>query len=331
MLTGSNLVQKGRFSRDTSAQGAVRLRFRWLTDSRLSFLFLSPTMILLLLIAIFPLIWSLRLSFTDWSVIANAGEAPTPVGFNNYQQVLGLGETATEKRVGREVADRFAITGQFVLPAVTIELVLGFALALLLNRKFTGRGLLMTLLLVPMMLTPVVVALFWRYMFRTDIGIINFFIRNLLGGSNVDWLNQIAIAPWTLVIVDVWMWTPFMMLIALAGLSAVPKYLYEAADVDRASGWFKFRHITLPLITPLLLIAVLFRTMDAYKLFDQAWVLTGGGPGSSTQVMSFYLYLTAFKDFDTGLGSAIGYVMLIVIIGLANLLIRMINKTREEG
>jgi multiple sugar transport system permease protein len=144
----------------------------------------------------------------------------------------------------------------------------------------------------------------------------------------VDWLNQIKVAPWALVLVDVWMWTPFMMLISLAGLTAVPKYLYEAADVDRASGWFKFRHITLPLVTPLLLIAILFRTMDAYKLFDQVWVLTGGGPGSSTQTMSFYLYQVAFSDFDTGLGSALGYVMLIVIIALANILIRMLNQIK---
>ncbi len=308
----------------------VRLRFRWLTDRRLSFLFLSPTMVLLLLIAIFPLIWSLRLSFTDWSVIANANETPESIGFSNYGQALGLGESRTERRVGIEVADRFAITGRFVIPAVIIELVLGFALAMLLNRKFTGRGLLMTIMLIPMMLTPVVVALFWRYILRTDIGVLNYLLHDLAGGPKVDWLNQISIAIWALVLVDVWMWTPFMMLIALAGLSAVPKYLYEAAEVDQASAWFKFRHITLPLVTPLLLIAVLFRSMDAYRLFDQAWVLTGGGPGSSTQVASFYLYLVAFNDFETGLGSAIGYIMLIVIIGLANLLIRRINQLNEE-
>ena len=308
----------------------VRLRFRWLTDRRMAFLFLLPTLLLLLLIAIFPLIWSLRLSFTDWSVISNASEEPVAIGFSNYGQALGLGESRTEQRVGIEVADRFAITGRFVIPAVTIELVLGFALAMLLNRKFSGRGLIVTLMLIPMMLTPVVVALFWRYMLRTDIGVVNYFLHDIIGGPKVDWLNQIKIAIWALVLVDVWMWTPFMMLIALAGLSAVPKYLYEAAEVDQASGWFKFRHITLPMVTPLLLIAVLFRSMDAYRLFDQAWVLTGGGPGSSTQVMSFYLYLVAFKDFETGLGSAIGYIMLIVIIALANLLIRRINQFNAE-
>jgi multiple sugar transport system permease protein len=283
-------------------------------------------MILLLSIAIFPLIWSLRLSFTDWSVIANAGEPAVPVGFENYEAILGLGESPSELRLGREVADRFAITGRFVIPAVTIELVLGFSLAWLLHRTGRGRGLLMTLMLVPMMLTPVVVALFWRYIFRTDIGVLNYLL-----GASVDWLNRIDLAMWALVLVDIWMWTPFMMLIALAGLAAVPKYLYEAADVDRASGWFKFRHITLPMVTPLLLIGILFRTMDAYKLFDQAWVLTGGGPGRVTQTMSFYLYLTAFNDFDTGLGSAIGYIMLVVIIALATVLIRRLNQLKGTG
>jgi multiple sugar transport system permease protein len=325
-MVDSTSTQNNQLDSQPPKTKRLRARFRWLSDNRMSFLFLSPTMLLLLVIAIFPLIWSLRLSFTDWSVIADAGKTPVPVGFDSYGTALGLGESRTAQRFGVEVAERFAITGQFVLPAVFIELVLGFSLALLLNRKFFGRGLLVTLMLIPMMLTPVIVALYWKYMLRTDIGVINYFIHDILGGPRIDWLNQIRIAIWALVLADVWMWTPFMMLICLAGLAAVPKYLYEAADVDQASAWFKFRHITLPLILPLLLIAVLFRTMDAYRLFDQAWVLTGGGPGGSTEVMSFYLYLVAFKDFDTGLASATGYIMLIVIIALANILIRSINS-----
>ncbi len=309
--------------KDQKDKRSIRTRFRWLTDRRMTVLFLAPTMILLLAIAIFPLIWSLRLSFTDYSVIAGAGEPAESVGFENYGTILGLGESATQQRTGREVAERFTTTGKFVIPAVTLELVLGFSLAWLLHRSGRGRGLLMTLILVPMMLTPVVVALFWRYIFRTDIGVLNY----ILGGP-IDWLNRIDLALWALVLVDVWMWTPFMMLISLAGLAAVPKYLYEAAEVDRASGWFKFRHVTLPMVTPLLLIGILFRTMDAYKLFDQAWVLTGGGPGNSTQTMSFYLYRIAFSDFDTGLGSAIGYIMLIVIIALATILIRRLHQLK---
>jgi multiple sugar transport system permease protein len=167
-------------------------------------------------------------------------------------------------------------------------------------------------------------------MYRPDAGVINYWIHDVLGFNRVLWLTDLKTAMWALVIVDVWQWTPFIMLIALAGLSAVPRYLYEAAEVDRASAWFKFRNITLPLVTPLLLIAILFRTMDAYKMFDQAYALTGGGPGGSTQVLSIYLYQMAFRDFNTGKGSALGYIMLIVIIALANLLIRVLNGLKAE-
>jgi len=188
----------------------------------------------------------------------------------------------------------------------------------------------MTFMLIPMMLSPVVVALFWRFMMRADVGVLNYYIRDVLHLPAVFWLTNLKVAPWSVVLVDVWMWTPFMMLISLAGLSAVPKYLYEAADVDRASGWFKFRHITLPIIAPLILIGVLFRLMDTYKLFDTVYVLTGGGPGHATEVLSAYLYNLSFRDFNTGKGSALGYIMLIVIIALANLLIRILNGLRAE-
>src|SRR6185436_261073 len=156
---------------------------------------------------------------------------------------------------------------------VAIELVLGFALALLLNRNFRGRGVVMTFMLIPMMLSPVVVGLFWRFMMRADTGILNYFIRDVFHFAPVFWLTNLKVALWSVVLVDVWMWTPFMMLISLAGLSAVPQYLYEAAAVDRASAWFKFRHITLPIIAPLLLIGIIFRLMDTYKLFDIVYVL----------------------------------------------------------
>ena len=305
------------------ASGALRPRFIWLTDAWLVRLFLAPTLILLLLIAIFPLFWSLYLSFTQYSVIKDADTGPTWVGLANYAKLL------TDKNIWA----RFTTTAAFVVPAVAIELALGFALALLLNRSFYGRGVVMTLLLIPMMLSPVVVALFWRFMLRADTGVVNWFIRDLLPLSEkgVFWLTDLKVAVWSVVLVDVWMWTPFMMLITLAGLSAVPKYLYEAADVDRASTWFKFRHITLPIIGPLVLIGLLFRLIDTYRVFDTVYALTGGGPGRATQVLSVYIYQVAFRDFNTGLGSALGYIMLVVIIALANLLIRLLNGLKAEG
>jgi len=323
MMPDTTLPREGATVMQPGEAGRLRPRFVWLTDRRLATIFLTPTMLLLLLIAIFPLIWSLYLSFTQYSVIQDAASGPKWVGLRNYAQLLA----------DRNVWSRFALTASFVVPAVGIELVLGFALAMLLNRNFRGRGGLMTLMLIPMMLSPVVVALFWYFMMRADTGVLNYFIRDVLHLSEkgVFWLTDLKVAMWSVVLVDVWMWTPFMMLISLAGLSAVPKYLYEAADVDRASAWFKFRHITLPIIAPLILIGVLFRTMDSYKLFDTVYVLTGGGPGRATQVLSVYLYQLAFREFNTGKGSALGYIMLIVIIALANLLIRVLNGLRAES
>jgi multiple sugar transport system permease protein len=318
-----SLSHEGITAARTAAPGQLRPRFGWLSDRLLVWMFLSPTMILLLLIAIFPLIWSLYLSFTRYSVIKDSDTGPVWIGLQNYAQLLS----------SKDIWARFTTTANFVVPAVVIELLLGFALALLLNRNFKGRGALMTVMLIPMMLSPVVVALFWRFMLRADTGILNFFVRDALHLSEkgVFWLTDLKVAMWSIVLVDVWMWTPFMMLISLAGLSAVPNYLYEAADVDRASAWFKFRHITLPIIAPLILIGVLFRIMDSYRVFDTVYALTGGGPGRATQVLSVYIYQLAFRDFDTGKGSALGYIMLIVIIALANLLIRLLARIRAEG
>ena len=299
----------------------LRPRFGWLSDRALATLFIAPTMLLLLAIAIFPLVWSLYLSFTKYSVIKDAAKGPLWIGLSNYGKLL----------TDEDVWNRFGTTARFVILAVGIEFLIGFGLALLLNRNFKGRGLIMTIMLVPMMLSPLIVALFWGYMYRPDAGIIDYYIHGVFGLPAVLWLTDLRTAKWALVIVDVWQWTPFIMLIALAGLSAVPQYLYEAAEVDRASGWFKFWNITLPLVTPLLLIATLFRTMDAYKMFDQAYALTGGGPNHTTEVLSIYLYQMAFRDFNTGKGSALGYIMLVVIIALANLLIRVLNQLKADS
>jgi multiple sugar transport system permease protein len=321
---GTNMAEASIKSQ-TIAQEATqpvprrRPRFHWLSDRTLLILFLFPTMALLLAITVFPLIWSLGLSFTEYSVIKST-TPPKFVGLDNYIELL----------TGDDLWERFTITARFVIPAVAIEFVFGFGLAMLLHRNFRGRGLVMTLMLIPMMLSPLVVALFWRFMFQADIGVLNYLIRDVLGLPGVRWLTSTATAMWAIVIVDVWQWTPFIMLIALAGLSAVPKYLYEAADVDRASGWFKFRHITLPLVTPLLLIALLFRLMDTYRLFDTAYALTGGAPGHSTELLSLWLYQVGFREFDTGLGSAMGYIMLVVIIALANMLLRVLNQMKQQ-
>ncbi len=281
-------------------------------------LFVLPTIILLIVMNIFPLIYSLFLSFTNYSVIAN--EAPQWVGLANYQRIL------SDERFWTN----FAITGRYALVSVLFQTLIGFGLALLLRTKFRGSGLITTLILVPMMLSPIVVAVFWKLIFNPSVGILNY----LLGFTNIntapEWLAQPDLALWAIVIVDVWMWSPFVMLLCLAGLSAIPEYLYEAASIDRASAWFQFRRITLPQVMPLLLIAVLFRTIEAFKQFDLVMGLTGGGPGDITETVSIRLYKLAFQgQYDTGTSSALAYIILIIIIAISNLYIRQLNKARE--
>ncbi len=300
-----------------SSSADVRPQRRHMSDRRIIMWFIMPTMILLIVMNIFPLVYTLFLSFTNYSVISD--KAPEWVGLQNYQTIL----------TDPDIWQNFAVTGRYALISVGLQTVIGFGLALLLRSKFKGSGLITTLILVPMMLSPIVVATFWKLMYNPSYGILNY----LLGYTNINtspnWLGSADLALWAIIIVDVWMWSPFVMLLCLAGLSAIPEYLYEAAAIDRASPWFQFRRITLPQVMPLLLIAVLFRTIEAFKQFDLVQGLTSGGPGVLTQTVSVKLYQLAFQgQLNTGLSSALAYVVLIVIIAVSNLYIRSLNKAR---
>jgi len=287
-----------------------------LRDRGLAVAFISPAMLLLLGMSVFPLLWALYLSFTDYS--ATSGVPGSFVGLENYADGL----------TSPEVHTRALTTGLFVAGAVILQTVLGFSIAYLISRRTRGRGLLTTLFLVPMMLSPVVVGLFWRFMLDAQFGVVNSILASL-GFEPVEWLTGQRTALLSLVLVDTWQWTPFIMLIALAGLTAVPKYLYEAASIDRASEWFRFRNITLPMVWPLLLIAVMFRAIEAFRQFDLVYVLTNGGPGVSTETLSFHVYKVAFLGFRTGAASAYGILMVIVVIVLVQLYLRYLNKLKE--
>jgi len=224
---------------------------------------------------------------------------------------------------------RALTTAIFVVGAVGLQTILGFSIAFLISRRVRGRGAITTLFLIPMMLSPIVVGLFWKFMLDVQFGVVNSFLDSL-GLNRVEWLTSQRLALFSLVIVDTWQWTPFVMLIALAGLTAVPKYLYEAAEIDRASEWFKFRRITFPLVWPLLLIAVMFRAIEAFRLFDLVYILTGGGPGGTTETLSYNVYKVAFFGFDTGRASAYGILMVIVVTIAAQFYLRYLNKLQER-
>jgi multiple sugar transport system permease protein len=286
-------------------------RRRQLSDDAIKKLFILPTLILLILWNVFPLFYSLYLSFTRYS---HSGKAsPVWIGTQNYSSLLA----------NETVWHSFAVTGRYALLSVSLQAIVGFSLAMLLHKKFKGSGLLTTLILIPMMLSPVVVGLFWKLIYNPLYGIFGLFPQSV----PVMLEKQ---PMWAIVITDVWMWSPFVMLLCLSGLKAIPDYLYEAAEIDRASTWRQFWKITLPQVMPLLMLAILFRTIEAIKAFDLVMGLTGGGPGNATETVSVGLYRMVFQGQPrTGLASALAYMVLIVIIGISNVYIWYLNKIKE--
>lgn len=303
----------------TQAQTARRHSRRSLTDAQIQFLFIAPTILLLVLWNVFPLLYSLYLSFTEFSVI-KPNNPPEWIGLQNYQNLL------RDPRVWQY----FILTGRYVVVSVALQAVVGFGLAMLLRERFKGNGLITTLILIPIMMSPVVIGLFWKLIFNPGFGIFNYLIGYSMPNSGPDWLGKSATAVWAITIVDVWMWSPFVMLLCLSGLKAIPDYLYEAAAIDRASPWFQFWRITLPQVAPLLLIAVLFRTIEAFKTFDLVMGLTGGGPGDATELIAVNLYRSAFTKFNTGESSALAYIILVIVIAVSNMYVRSLNRIRGE-
>ena len=207
----------------------------------------------------------------------------------------------------------------FVVAAVGVECGLGLGLALLMNRAFRGRALIVALITLPMMLTPVAVAYMWRYMYDARDGVINFVLSSFGLGQPV-WLQSVN-PPWlsllAILMVDVWQWTPFVFLLILAGLAGVPGDLVDAARVDGAGFWNTARHVLVPLVTPTLLVAALIRGMAAFKEFDKVYILTAGGPGSSTELVSYRVFVTGLQQFDFGMTGAEAVMLSLIAVGLA--------------
>jgi multiple sugar transport system permease protein len=287
-------------------------------EKLIKLLFLWPSLAILLFLIAYPFVMLIYYSFFNFSFLRPINTKF--IGLTNY--LLILTDTYTW--------ERFIFTFKYVGLSVSIQFILGILIAWLLQRNFRGKDAVFTVVLMPMMLCPIVVGLLWRYMFNTEWGIINYFLHNFLGFARIEWLGMEQNSLWATIIANTWMWTPFMVLLASAAFSSVPKYLYEAASVDRAGGWFKFTNITLPLSAPILVLALIFRLMDEMKQFDLIYTLTGGGPGDATQTVSFTLYKTAFQYFYTGEGSAWAFILLIIIIGLSSILIRLLNYLSER-
>jgi multiple sugar transport system permease protein len=266
---------------------------------------------------LFPLVFNVYLSFTDADLSGGAVES---IGARNYTVLFSDGR----------YANALTTTASFVLLSVSIELVLGFVLALALRDRIPGKPVLLTILLIPMMLCPVVLSLFWNLILNGNYGVLNQLLA-FLHLPQPQWLTDDDLKMVSILVVDVWMWTPFMMLISLAGLNAVPSYIYEAAEIDRASRWRVFRTVTLPICAPLLGLAILLRATDALKQFDLVMAITGPND-DTTQTLSARIYQVVFRDYKVGLGSAYGIVILVAVVAVATICVRYIdNLNRRQG
>jgi multiple sugar transport system permease protein len=281
----------------------------------------TPTIVLLLAINIFPLIWTIRLSFTNYR--ANRPNAVVEwVGTQNYQRILG----------DPDVWSNLQATAHFLVWTLVLQVVLGFALAWLIHRRFRGNDLATTLIVLPMMLSPAVVGNFWTFLYQPQIGLFNSVVEFFTGipAASFSMLGDVRLAPWAIVLVDTWMWTPFVMLICLAGLRSIADSVYEAAEVDRASPWRQFWTITVPLVLPFVMLAVLFRGIENFKMFDLVVLLTGGGPGSTTELASIDLKRQAFERWRTGYASAYAVILFVTVFGLASIYVKALKRVKER-
>lgn len=283
------------------------------------YVFLGPAVLLLLGVTIYPLLYSLYMSF-HFVHIAKMHRGTPFVGFANYYQVFKdpLFWTSLKN------------SAIFTFSGVALEFFFGLSLALIVDRLTRGKAaIIRTILLLPMVIAPVVVALIWRFMYNTDFGIINY-VMMFLGIEKQAWLADLRLVMPAVIAMDVWQWTPFMFLIILAGLKSLPDTPYEAASIDGATPFQAFCYITLPLLRPIILVGLLLRLIDSIKTFDNVFILTGGGPGSQTELLSLYIYRIGFRHFNIGYGGALSYVLLILVVVLSKVLINALKESQAD-
>ncbi len=276
-------------------------------------IFILPAVLIVGGIILFPWVFTLWMSVNEWKI----GESRHFVGFDNYLRLAGDGR----------FMDALWHTLVYTALSVVAPIVLGTASALVFNERLPLRGLLRGIFVMPMMATPVAIALVWTMMFNPQLGVLNYLL-SLVGIGPWAWVYHPASVIPSLVLVETWQWTPLVMLIVLGGLAALPAEPYESAQIDGANGWQKFRFITLPLVAPFILLAAMIRTVDAVKSFDIIYAITQGGPGTASETINLYLYSVAFAYYDVGYGSAIAVVFFVLIVLLSMVLLHLRQRSR---
>lgn len=296
--------------------GSTRIKERS-ADGALPALLMAPAITFLMLVTLPPFLFAVGASLTNWKL--NSGRPVEFVGLDNYRELLH--EPGFAAIVGN--------TAIYTVTAVGLTFVLGFGIALLLKRVTVGKNLYQTLLLLPMVSTPLVIALVFRYMYNSNYGVITWAL-SLVGITDISLLGDPATAMGAVLLVEVWQWTPFATLVLLAGLEGVPKRPYEAAAVDGASAWQTFRMVTLPHLKGVIAVVLLIRFMDSFRAFDLVYIMTTGGPGTQTETLILSAWRSSFLYFDLGRGAALSIVMLYVVVVTSWVFMRSINARKER-
>lgn len=284
------------------------------------YLFILPSFITLLLIVVFPTIFLWYVSFTNYD-LSMGWENKSWIGLRNYKYLF-----LEDKDFWYSLKISLFFSGF----TVVTEFGLGLLIALLFNRRITGKRLWMSFLIIPMVITPSIVSLIWKLMLNTEYGVLNYLL-SLLSIGKINWLGY-ENALWSLILVDIWEWTPFMALILYAGLQALPQEPYEAALVDGASSVQLFRFITLTLMCPIIFISLLLRAIDSLKMFDIVYGLTQGGPGNATELLSLHIYRLGFRHTNwIGRASANAVILLMIVTLLTTVLLRIMKRESGEG
>jgi len=255
------------------------------------------------------LIYSLIISFFKYDLAIS--KEKEFVGFQNY--IIAFQD--------KYFLRSFFITIIFVIVTVAIEVIIGLVVAFLLAREGKGLRIIRSLILIPMVIAPVVVGILWRVLFNPDFGLLNYFFT-IIGLASKQWLGDPKIALISVMIADIWEWTPFVILCFVAGITSLPSDSFEAARIDGANGYQLLRHIMLPLLKPVIIVTILLRTLDAFKVFDTVYVMTYGGPGNSTKLLSFFIYESGLKYFHIGYACAVSWIFLIFTFFFSFYLIR---------
>jgi len=274
-------------------------------------IFPAPAVVLVVLIIVYPVLYTGWMSLQQW--FASSLTPPKFIGLAHYREIL-----VADPRF----SDAFFRTLYFALLVVSAETVLGVAMALLFNREFWGRGLVRTLSILPMVATPTAIALVFVMMYHPTLGVMNYLVTRV-GLAPFTWTYSSRTALYALAVVDVWEWTPLIMLIALAGLAALPKEPYESAVIDGATPLRTFWHITLPLLRPIVIVAVLFRAIDALKTFDIIFVMTQGGPANASETINLLLFNQAFSYFNIGYASSMAVALFAIVMGASLILMKV--------